>query len=212
MRLGRFPHHARLFDTIDKLGITNQEVMDLARWEGTLWARQRFERDEGIKVRDTTGDGIIPWIDSRSIKRGHGKGIRVKVETAVEVTQDPHADGPYDCTPQAEEFLDDDEDDEDDDMDHDEPEPIEGDDNIQDGLDEPVTGTSQSLSHDLNRRILAAIAARQRSGANFEPELEAYLKELVESGQLLSASRPADGPLVDPSTTLSSTTMHQPAI
>ncbi|KAF1353747.1 hypothetical protein BDV97DRAFT_290899 [Delphinella strobiligena] len=171
MRLGRFPHHARLFKTIDNLGITDQEVMDLARWEGTLWARQRFERDENIRVRDTTGDGIIPWVDPRLNKKGHEKGIRIKVETAVEVSEDAHVHMDTDG----------------------------------EGLghvNEAVSETAQLLGHDLNRRILAAIAARQQ-GLNLDinPELEAYLKDLVESGHLLAASRPADGPLSPSATT-----------
>ena len=214
MRLGRFPHHARLFETIDNLGITDQEIKDLARWEGTLWARQRFERDEGIRVRDTTGDGIVGWVDPRLTKRIYEKGIRVKVETAVEFTQDPHVDGCLSAS-QVEDFIDhddedgndNDDDDDDDDHDHDhDMEDDEEDNRIRQiegagQLREAVSDSAQRLSQDLNRRILAAIAARQQ-GMNMDinPELEAYLKELVESGHLLAASRPADGPISRPGT------------
>src|ERR1700712_1190171 len=55
-RLSQFPHHRKLFDAFDVLGLTTYEIGELCKWEGTLWARQRYERDEGIKVTDTTGD------------------------------------------------------------------------------------------------------------------------------------------------------------
>ncbi|KAI5274516.1 hypothetical protein E4T47_02378 [Aureobasidium subglaciale] len=196
MRLGRFPHHARLFAAIDDLRITDQEVMDLVRWEGTLWARQRFERDENIKVRDTTGDGIADWIDPRTqpIKKG-----LIRVQTHVEITEGRHPVDMLvdDCAREdnidqalerdlrdaQHDLDDDDEDDEDDDVD---------DDDDEDDVGENI----QSIGHELNRRLLAAIAARQQ-GLNFEmdPEFEAYLKELVESGHLLATSRPVDGPM-----------------
>lgn len=195
MRLGRFPHHARLFAAIDTLAITDQEVMDLVRWEGTLWARQRFERDENIKVRDTTGDGISDWIDPRM--RSKQKAL-IRVHTEVAITEGCHpVDMLLDHHPHrdmvdqelvrhddiAEEQDDDDDDDDDQDQD-------ENDD------DDDAGDNIQSIGHELNRRLLAAIAARQQ-GLNVEmdPEFEAYLKELVESGHLLATSRPVDGPM-----------------
>ncbi|KAL1304536.1 hypothetical protein AAFC00_003518 [Neodothiora populina] len=198
LRLGRFPHHARLFQVIEELGLTPTEVHELARWEGTLWARQRFERDEGIKVRDTTGDGIIPWVDARLVKKAHDKGIRVKVETAVQVSQQSELDGPHDCqqyTP-VEDFID-----YDDSMAEGE---AEGEDEVSAAeVDMPVpvpavaaatTPENRATAQDLDRRVLAALAARQQGVImDINPELEAYLKELVESGRF--ASRPADGPV-----------------
>lgn len=178
MRLGRFPHHARLFAVIDELGVTDQEVMDLVRWEGTLWARQRFERDEGVKVKDTTGDGIADWIDPRMRSKQKGS---IRVQTEVEITEGRH---PVDM------LIDDDNDQ--DALDQD----VENDD---DDDEDDVGENIQSIGHELNRRLLAAIAARQQ-GLNVEmdPEFEAYLKELVESGNLLATSRPIDGPITAP--------------
>jgi hypothetical protein len=192
MRLGRFPHHARLFAAIDNLAITDQEVMDLVRWEGTLWARQRFERDENIKVRDTTGDGISDWIDPRI--RSKQKPL-IRVHTEVAITEGCH---PVDMLPDDrghQDILDQDHDhveqqEEDDDDDDDDQDQDDNDD------DDDVGNNIQSIGHELNRRLLAAIAARQQ-GLNVEmdPEFEAYLKELVESGHLLATSRPVDGPM-----------------
>ncbi|KXL45314.1 hypothetical protein M433DRAFT_67359 [Acidomyces richmondensis BFW] len=68
MRLGRFKHHRRLFEAFDNLGLTYNEIQDFCCWEGTKWARERYEKDEGIKVVDTTGDDIGPFVDRREIR------------------------------------------------------------------------------------------------------------------------------------------------
>ncbi|KAJ5503540.1 hypothetical protein N7463_006414 [Penicillium fimorum] len=60
MRLGRFPWHRRLFRTFDELGLTEEEISSLCRWEGTKSARQRYEAEEGIIVRDTTAHSVRP--------------------------------------------------------------------------------------------------------------------------------------------------------
>ncbi len=65
MRLGRFKHHKRLFEAFDTLGLTYNEIQEFCCWEGTRWARERYEKDEGIKVLDTTGDEIGPYVDRR---------------------------------------------------------------------------------------------------------------------------------------------------
>ena len=65
MRLGRFKHHQRLFAAFDTLGLTYNEIQDFCCWEGTKWARERYEKDEGVKVVDTTGDEIGPFVDRR---------------------------------------------------------------------------------------------------------------------------------------------------
>ena len=74
MRLGRFPHHRRLFTAFDALGLTSNEIQEFCRWEGTKWAREQYEKDEGIVVRDTTGEGIGPFVDRRH--RGSGEHRR----------------------------------------------------------------------------------------------------------------------------------------
>ena len=207
MRLGRFPHHARLFAIIDQLGITEQEIKDLARWEGTLWARQRFERDEGIRVRDTTGDGIVHWVDARLRKKEFENGIRVKVETAVEFTQDTLVDGCVNSS-RVQDFIQHGDDTIHHPEDMDDEEQPEGDAAV---FTQAVSQSTLRLSQDLNRRILAAIAARQQGmDVDINPELEAYLKELVESGHLLAASRPADGHLSQAPTTTTGAAFDQP--
>lgn len=60
MRLGRFYWHRRLFRTFDELHLTEAEISSLCRWEGTKSARERYEKEAGVKVQDTTADGVLP--------------------------------------------------------------------------------------------------------------------------------------------------------
>lgn len=57
-RLCRFHHHRRLFRAFDELRLTGTEIAQLCQWEGTRFARERYERNEGITIRDTTLDTI----------------------------------------------------------------------------------------------------------------------------------------------------------
>ncbi|KAI9794049.1 MAG: hypothetical protein M1816_006674 [Peltula sp. TS41687] len=66
MRLTRFTYHRRLFRAFDELNLTTHEILGLCRWEGTRWAREQYERQEGIRIRDTTGQEIMPWDPLRS--------------------------------------------------------------------------------------------------------------------------------------------------
>lgn len=63
MRLSRFTWHRRLFRAFNELGLTESEIAGLTHWEGTRWAKERFEREQNIKIRDTTGDCIHDWVD-----------------------------------------------------------------------------------------------------------------------------------------------------
>lgn len=63
MRLSRFTWHRRLFRAFDTLKLTESEIAGLTHWEGTRWAKERFEKEQNIKIRDTTGDCIQDWVD-----------------------------------------------------------------------------------------------------------------------------------------------------
>ncbi|RDW73052.1 hypothetical protein BP6252_06959 [Coleophoma cylindrospora] len=63
VRLSRYPWHRRLFRAFDALRLTNSEIAGLTKWEGTRWAKERFEREQGIVIRDTTADDIADWIE-----------------------------------------------------------------------------------------------------------------------------------------------------
>lgn len=57
-RLSRFPWHRRLFRAFDELCLTKDEILSLCQWEGTKSAKDKYERDVGRMIRDTTMDGI----------------------------------------------------------------------------------------------------------------------------------------------------------
>lgn len=89
MRLGRFKHHKRLFDAFDALGLTYNEIQEFCCWEGTKWARERYEKDEGVKVLDTTGDEIGPYVDRREVRaadeaRRHSITRKTEISVIVE--------------------------------------------------------------------------------------------------------------------------------
>ncbi|CAJ2500076.1 Uu.00g029290.m01.CDS01 [Anthostomella pinea] len=63
IRLSRWPWHRRLFRAFDGLRLTNSEIAGLTKWEGTKWAKERFERDSGVIIRDTAADGIPDWVE-----------------------------------------------------------------------------------------------------------------------------------------------------
>lgn len=85
MRLGRFKHHRRLFDAFDQLGLTYNEIQDFCCWEGTKWARERYEKDEGVKVVDTTGDDVGPYVDRRD-RRAADEARRHSITRKTEVS------------------------------------------------------------------------------------------------------------------------------
>ena len=86
MRLGRFPHHKNLFAAFDALGLTYGEIQDFCCWEGTKWARDRYERDEGVKVLDTTGDEIGPFVDRRKLKKEESRRRSITKKTDISVS------------------------------------------------------------------------------------------------------------------------------
>lgn len=170
-RLGRFPHHRRLFDAFDRLGLTEAEIQGFCRWEGTLWARERYERDEGVKVIDTTGAEIREWVDRRKFPKPHQlhqqRQINVKTDIEVEI-EEVRTAPTRDVDTQMQDDDDSDEEEEEEELD-------------------------ASVGFSLNARLLQAAALRDQ-GANvpMDPEWEQYLKEAQERGELnIDATREA---------------------
>lgn len=62
IRLSRWQWHRRLFRAFDMLRLTNDEIYGLTKWEGTKWAKERYEKESGVTIRDTTADGFSDWI------------------------------------------------------------------------------------------------------------------------------------------------------
>lgn len=62
-RLSRYPWHRRLFRAFENLGLTKSEIASLTKWEGTRWAKERFENEQGIIIEDSIGTEIKDWIE-----------------------------------------------------------------------------------------------------------------------------------------------------
>ncbi|KZL87088.1 hypothetical protein CI238_01687 [Colletotrichum incanum] len=63
IRLSRWTWHRRLFRAFDNLRLTPNEIAGLTKWEGTRWAKERYEKEQGITIRDTAGDGFPDWVE-----------------------------------------------------------------------------------------------------------------------------------------------------
>lgn len=181
-RLGRFPHHRRLFGAFDALGLTESEIQGFCRWEGTLWARERYERDEGVKVVDTTGMEIGAWVDNRATRLSR-KSIKVKTHIEVEIERvspaSASAEGAGTPTHAARHHAA-----------QDTEMPDTESDNDSDDAQDDVT---ESVGFELNARLMHAAALRdQGNNVPMDPEWEAYLKEAQERGELnIDATREA---------------------
>ncbi|KAK4160989.1 hypothetical protein QBC43DRAFT_381021 [Cladorrhinum sp. PSN259] len=66
IRLSRWQWHRRLFRAFDGLRLTYAEIQNLTKWEGTRWAKERFEREQGIKIRDTTADDFFDYVEPQN--------------------------------------------------------------------------------------------------------------------------------------------------
>ncbi|KJR82178.1 uncharacterized protein SPSK_03422 [Sporothrix schenckii 1099-18] len=58
IRLSRWPWHRRLFRAFDALRLTPSEIANLTKWEGTRWAKERYEKEQNITILDTAADGM----------------------------------------------------------------------------------------------------------------------------------------------------------
>ncbi|KAM4058717.1 hypothetical protein HRG_006333 [Hirsutella rhossiliensis] len=69
IRLSRWPWHCRLFRAFNALGLTHAEIATLTKWEGTKWAKEKFEKEQGVTIRDTTADGFPDWVEPTDLRR-----------------------------------------------------------------------------------------------------------------------------------------------
>nr|POF17028.1 hypothetical protein CFP56_57844 [Quercus suber] len=182
LRLGRFKHHRRLFEAFDDLGLTYGEIQEFCCWEGTKWARERYEKDEGITVHDTTANEIGPYVDRREMKvEDERRRHSITRKTSISVIVEP-------ATQQIIEENDE--------------EMSDGETEVEDGArthehEDNSSGTetpSEAAARQLHisaldtrrdhvvqrRRLLAAL----QQGHALSPEMEQYLKEQSERGDI----------------------------
>ncbi|KAL8774031.1 MAG: hypothetical protein Q9209_001139 [Squamulea sp. 1 TL-2023] len=202
LRLSRFPYHRRLFQAFEQLRFTNAEIQTLCKWEGTRWARERYEKDTGSRVRDTTWEGMAearsetPTVTRTELRGGYNHspvahGSRQQeldsgmaadaMEDLVRNVQDEEEDeveedeGEEEAEDEGEE-----EDDSDEEVDDAEPEPEESEDELQ-----------QSVGVELNQRLMAATEARNRGEeAVLDADWEQWLKEAAEREGIPDAMAP----------------------
>lgn len=95
-RLSRYQWHRRLFRAFDNLGLTKSEIASLTKWEGTRWAKERFEKEQGIVIRDTTGDGIRDWVEPELRSQTPLQAQRADVEDMEDVQEDEGSENDMD--------------------------------------------------------------------------------------------------------------------
>lgn len=90
-RLSRFQWHRRLFRAFDNLGLTEHEIAGLTKWEGTRWARERYEKEQGVVIKDTTADGIEEFVPEE-LRITVPQALRADVEDMEDIQEDPEAE------------------------------------------------------------------------------------------------------------------------
>lgn len=162
VRLGRFSCHRKLFRVFDELRLSDHEIQTLCRWEGTRWARERYEKDEGVIIRDTTWDDIE--------LAGHTEPTRTDVCGSDDIDEE-----------EAGQMSEDEVESEDESEDH-----AMGDsdpDDVDIAEDESEDELQHSIGMELNHRLILATEARARGEeAVLDPDWEQWLKEAAERG------------------------------
>lgn len=62
VRLSRWQWHRRLFRAFDSLRLTPNEIAGLTKWEGTKWAKERYEQEHGVIIEDTAAEEFSNWV------------------------------------------------------------------------------------------------------------------------------------------------------
>ncbi len=147
--------------------MTDYEIQTLCKWEGTRWARERYEKDENVKIRDTTWDDVELAVHTRptATKTCLGGGTEAVVE-------------PEEMS-EVEEVSDD----EDEEMEDSEEEGATAGEDSDDEL-------QQSVGVELNQRLIAATEARARGEeVVLDADWEQWLKEAAERGAIPEVSQ-----------------------
>lgn len=139
LRLNRFPSHRKLFRVFDELRLTDYEIQRLCKWEGTRWARETYEANNRVKIKDTTWNAVHDFRNKRTTVTvtpvWNGETIETELEECSDDDVEPEGED--------EEMRDSDE--------GDELSEEESEDELQ-----------RSVGVDLNQRLLVATEARAR--------------------------------------------------
>ncbi|KAF6234888.1 hypothetical protein HO173_006818 [Letharia columbiana] len=166
LRLNRFPSHRKLFRVFDELRLTHYEIHRLCNWEGTRWARETYEANNRVKIKDTTWNGVHDLRHKRTTVTVAPiwTGERLETEPGEISDNDVESEG------EDEEMRDSDEGDE-----------LSDEESGEESEDE----LQRSVGVDLNQRLLVATEARARGEeAIIDADWEQWLKEAAERGDL----------------------------
>ena len=161
-RLSRFQWHRRLFRAFDKLGLTRDEIHSICQWEGTKSAKDKYERDAGQEIRNTTMDGIA--VASRpSSPRAYFPQPKAHVRRYEGIVYDVmrHRHGGLSQHNDSDE---------------------EG--SVEEDISDPTQ--IESVGVELNRRLLAAAEARARGDdVVLDEQWEQWMKDMLERNAVL---------------------------
>ncbi|KAJ8121145.1 hypothetical protein ONZ43_g2331 [Nemania bipapillata] len=191
IRLGRWQWHRRLFRAFDSLRLTNAEIASLTKWEGTKWAKDRFERDSGITIRDTAADDISSWVEPEERYQATGETPRATIQEPVQ--QQPQL-REQEQEEEEEEEAEEEEEEEAEEEEEEEDENDIGDEDME--AEEESEGELESIGFALNERLRER-AARHEAGElseNYEEEWEQWLKNAIESGEFPFLTDPSQQP------------------
>ncbi|KAI4171349.1 MAG: hypothetical protein LQ343_004305 [Gyalolechia ehrenbergii] len=192
LRLSRFPHHRCLFQVFDQLRLTNHEIQTLCKWEGTRWARERYEKDIGSRVRETTWDDVVlavpepPTVTRAELQRETNPSLSTRFvrSQGTESSNDQDAMGILAQNIPAGPLHSDNEDLEDEEVDGESRDEEEAGDAEQEA-EESEDELQQSVGVELNQRLVAATDARNRGEeAVLDADWEQWLREAAERGAI----------------------------
>lgn len=164
VRLGRFSCHRKLFRVFDELRLSDHEIQTLCRWEGTRWARERYEKDEGVIIRDTT------WDDVELPVHTEPTGSRTDLRGSHDLDEE-------EVGQMSEDEVESDDESEDHVMGDSDPDDVDA------AEDESEDELQHSIGVELNNRLILATEARARGEeAVLDPDWEQWLKEAAERG------------------------------
>lgn len=157
IRLSRWQWHRRLFRAFDSLRLTGAEIASLTKWEGTKWAKEKYEREQGVTIRDTTADDFPSWSEIEDAPRAStGRPAFARFVSPPQMNAGEEGE---------------EEEQEEDDDDNDE---VDSEDEL------------ESVGVELNERLRAQAARREAgdTSAILDHDWEQWLKNAIENGEL----------------------------
>ena len=155
IRLSRWPWHRRLFRAFNGLGLTDCEISRFTKWEGTKWAKERYEREHGAPIRDSAIESTPFFVEPRD--RPHRLSPTVEEMIGVASGQLDEVDGSGE-------------------------ENVEDGENAE--ADQESDDAMESVGPTLNERLREQVARREAGDttAVLDEEWEQWLKNALESG------------------------------